>query len=446
MSVLVDAAAGASTALLTDHYELTMLEAARQSGAAFHPAVFEVFARRLPDGRRYGVVGGVGRLVEELVAFRFGEPELTWLEGRGFLSQATLEWLASYRFQGTIRGYREGELYFPYSPVLTVEAPFAEAVLLETLILSVLNHDSAVAAAAARMVTAATGRPLVEAGARRTHERAAPAASRAAYVAGFDVTSNLEAGRRWGIPTGGTTGHSFMMVHRDERAAFEAQLATYGPASTFLVDTYDIEQGVRLAVQVAGSELGAIRIDSGDLAEEARRARDLLDGLGATGTEIVVSGDLNEFRIAELSDSPVDRMLAGTELVTGSEAPTAGMVFKLVAVADDRGWRSVAKRSPAKSTRGGVKETFRMLDRSGQAIGEALVAHEGLGETGLPAARGRRPLQHLLVEQGEIVADISPDQAREHHRAAMAELSDEHRSIAPGEAAFELVDMVRAPR
>lgn len=435
-SVLVGRAT-ASTALLTDHYELTMLEAALRSGAAGRRAAFEVFARRLPDGRRYGVVGGIGRLLEELAAFHFGEDELVWLENRGFLSPSTINWLADYRFSGSIRGYREGELFFPYSPVLTIEATFAEAVLLETLVLSVLNHDSAVAAAAARMVSVADGRLLIEAGGRRTHERAAPAASRAAYVAGFAATSNLEAGRRWGIPTGGTTGHSFMLVYDDERAAFQSQVDTYGPDSTFLVDTFDIAQGIRLAVDVAGPGLGAIRIDSGDLAVEARRARALLDELGATRTEIVVSGDLNEYRIAELSDAPVDRMLAGTELVTGSEAPTAGMVFKLVAVDSGSGWRAVAKTSQAKASRGGVKETFRLLDASGIAVGEALANGSG-DETQTGSQVVSRPLQQQLVAHGEITAETDPDSARAHHQAAMAELSDDDRSIEPGVTAFEV--------
>ena len=186
----------ASTALLTDRYELTMVDAALGSGTADRDCVFEVFARRLPPGRRYGVVAGTGRLLELLADFRFGDAELEFLREGGIVGSRTLEWLADYRFGGSIRGYREGELYFPGSPILVVEGTFAEAVVLETLALSVLNADSAVASAASRMVVAADGRPCAEMGSRRTGETSAVAAARAAFIAGFAATSNLEAGRR----------------------------------------------------------------------------------------------------------------------------------------------------------------------------------------------------------------------------------------------------------
>ena len=217
-----------STALLTDHYELTMLEAALRSGAAHRRSVFEVFARRLPDGRRYGVVCGTGRLLEALTRFRFEDPELVALESSGVVHEDTLRWLAGYRFTGDVWGYGEGECFVPGSPLLVVEGTFAEAVLLETLVLSILNHDCAIAAAASRMTVAAQGRPCLEMGSRRTHEESAVAAARAAYVAGFAGTSNLEAGRRYGIPTIGTAAHAFTLVHDTEREAFEAQVAALG--------------------------------------------------------------------------------------------------------------------------------------------------------------------------------------------------------------------------
>src|SRR5690606_20492584 len=190
-----------TSALLTDRYELTMIDAALRNGTASRRCIFELFARRLPTGRRFGVVAGTGRLLEALAEFRFGEPELAWLRANSVVSDETLDWLASYSFSGSISGYREGEVYFPGSPVLIVDAPFAEGVILETLALSILNYDSAVASAAARMVFAADGRPLAEMGSRRTAEHSAVAAARAAYIAGFSATSNLEAGRTWGVPT-----------------------------------------------------------------------------------------------------------------------------------------------------------------------------------------------------------------------------------------------------
>src|SRR3954447_25434596 len=320
-----------STALLTDHYELTMLRAALESGAAHEPAVFEVSARKLPPGRRYGVVGGTGRFLDALEEFRFGEAEIAALQEHEVIDGATAEWLGGFRFSGSIWGLAEGDAYFPDTPVLVVESTFAEAVLLETLVLSVLNHDSAIAAAASRMVVAAHGRPCLEMGSRRTHEEAAVASARAAYVAGFTGTSNLEAGRRYGIPTIGTSAHAFTLLHDDERAAFEAQVAALGSGTTLLVDTYDLPQGVRTAVEVAGPELGAVRLDSGDLLDEAYAVRAQLDTLGARNTRIVVTSDLDEHAIAALAAAPVDAYGVGTSLVTGSGAPTAALVYKLVA-------------------------------------------------------------------------------------------------------------------
>ncbi|MCW2791876.1 MAG: putative nicotinate phosphoribosyltransferase, partial [Nocardioides sp.] len=252
-----------STALLTDHYELTMLQAALRSGTAHRRSVFELFPRRLPEGRRYGVVAGVGRALDAIEAFRFDEDTLTVLED--VVDRPTLDWLAGYRFSGDIWGYAEGEAYFPYSPLLTVEATFAEAVLLETLLLSIYNHDAAIASAASRMTLVAGDRPCIEMGSRRTHEEAAVACARAAYVAGFATSSNLAARERYGVPTGGTSAHSFTLLHDSEEQAFRAQVDALGTGTTLLVDTYDIAEAVRLAVEVAGPGLGAVRIDSGDL-------------------------------------------------------------------------------------------------------------------------------------------------------------------------------------
>jgi nicotinate phosphoribosyltransferase len=380
------------TALLTDQYELTMLAAALRDGSAHRDCVFEVFARRLPKERRYGVVGGTGRLLDTLVDFRFDADELEFLRAAGVVDAATAEWLASYRFSGDIDGYPEGELYFPGSPILTVSGTFAEAVVLETLALSILNHDSAVATAAARMVVAASGRPLIEMGSRRTHEQSAIAAARAAYLAGFTATSNLAAGRRYGIPTTGTSAHAFTLLHDTEKAAFTGQLATAGVGTTLLVDTYDITAGIQTAIEVAGPELGAVRIDSGDLGVLAVQARQQLDSLGATSTRIVVSGDLDEFAIAALAVAPVDAYGAGTAVVTGSGAPTAGMVYKLVEVEG----RPVAKRSENKASRGGRKTAVRRHKATGTAVEELIYAGSAVPEL----ADGDRPLQVPLVRSG----------------------------------------------
>lgn len=259
-----------------------MLAAALRDGSANRPTTFEVFARRLPTGRRYGVVAGTGRLLEALPQFRFDADACELLAQ--FLDPATVRYLREFRFRGDIDGYAEGELYFPGSPVLSVRGSFAECVLLETLVLSIFNHDTAIASAAARMVSAAGGRPLIEMGSRRTHERAAVAAARAAYIAGFAASSNLAAQRRYGVPAHGTAAHAFTMLHAQhggptelaERAAFRAQVEALGPGTTLLVDTYDVTTGVANAVAAAGAELGAIRIDSGELGVLARQAREQL--------------------------------------------------------------------------------------------------------------------------------------------------------------------------
>src|SRR5215471_11339484 len=221
-----------------------MVRGALRSGVAQRRAVFEVFARHLPHGRRYGVVAGTGRLLDALARFRFGPAELDFLRETGVADDATLRYLESYVFRGDIWGYAEGDCYFPGSPILVVEGTFAEAVVLETLALSVLNHDSAIASAASRMVTAAGERPLIEMGSRRTHELSAVAAARAAYIAGFATTSNLRAGHQYGVPTSGTAAHAFTLVHDDEQQAFAAKLDALGTGTTLLADTYDVPAAI----------------------------------------------------------------------------------------------------------------------------------------------------------------------------------------------------------
>jgi len=425
-----------STALLTDRYELTMLASALRDGSAGRRCVFEVFARRLPDGRRYGVVAGTGRLLDALESFHFGPDELATLERAG-IHGVTLDALAEWRFTGAVDGYAEGEVFFPGSPVLTVTGTFAEAVLLETLALSVLNHDCAIASAAARMVTAAGDRPLIEMGSRRTAEEAAVAAARAAYLAGFASTSNLEAFRRYGVPTTGTAAHAFTLLHDTEAEAFRAQVDALGSDTTLLVDTYDIAQGIRTAVEVAGPGLGAVRIDSGDLTVLARQARELLDSLGATKTRIVLSGDLDEWAIAGLAAAPVDAYGVGTALVTGSGAPTAGMVYKLVEVEG----RPVAKRSEHKATNGGRKTAVRRHRPTGTATEEVIVSR-GRPEIG----EHDRLLQVPLVRDGSRVPGVAGlEAARDHLRGVLRTVPWEGLKLSRGEPALPTV-LLEGPR
>ncbi|MGH3866885.1 MAG: nicotinate phosphoribosyltransferase [Pseudonocardiaceae bacterium] len=421
-----------STALLTDRYELTMLASALADGCAFRRCTFEVFTRGL-HGHRYGIVAGIPRLLDAVARFQFGDEQLAFLHR--MLDARTLDWLAGYQFRGDIDGYPEGELYFPSSPVLTVTGSFAEAVLLETLVLSILNHDSAVATAAARMASSAGERPLVEMGSRRTHEEAAVAAARAAYLGGFSATSNLAAGQRYGIPTTGTAAHAFSLLHEREADAFAAQVQALGTDATLLVDTYDITQGIATAIEVAGPGLRAIRIDSGDLRKLARQAREQLDRLGAPDVQIVVSGELDEYSIAALRGEPVDSYGVGTSVVTGSGVPTAGMVYKLVEVDG----QPVAKRSTAKISRGGAKSALRRYKPNGTAIEEVVFQRNQQPELD----EHDRVLPVPLLRAGQPIG-LSPalqalQEGRERVTTALATLPWDGLLLSPGEPALPTV-------
>lgn len=413
-------AANASTALLTDKYELTMLQAALGDGTADRQCAFEVFGRRLPNERRYGVVAGTARVLEAVKNFRFTEEQLATLD---FLDDKTLEFLRNYSFSGDIDGYREGELYFPASPILSVRGTFAECVILETVILSILNADSAIASAAARMVTAAGGRHIIEMGSRRTQEEAAVTAARAAYLAGFNATSNLEAAKRYSIPASGTAAHAWTLLHTnpdgtpDEAGAFRAQIEALGTDTVLLVDTYDITEGVATAIEVAGPQLGGVRIDSGDLGVLARQVRQQLDSLGAHNTQIVVSSDLDEFAIAALRAEPVDVYGVGTSVVTGSGAPTAGLVYKMVEVDGV----PVAKRSRDKRSHGGAKAAIRTCRRTGTAIEE--IAYPLGNDVPDVGVVGYRELTIPMMRGGEVLERLPTlDESRDHLAKALISL------------------------
>ena len=427
-----------TTALLTDQYELTMVRAALRAGTADRRCIFELFARRLPEGRRYGVVGGVGRALRALRHFRFDDESLRFLRDQEVVDEAVADWLANYKFSGDIWGYPEGEIYFPGSPLVMVESTFGEAVVLETLLLSIYNHDSAIASAASRMTAMAGDRPIIEMGSRRTHELAAVAAARAAYLAGFSSTSNLEAGRRYGVPTRGTSAHSFTLLHATEREAFAAQIAELGEQTTLLVDTYDVMEAVKIGVELTEGRLGAVRLDSGDLGQLAAQVRELLDSLGATHTRIVVTSDLDEFAIAALSGAPVDGYGVGTALVTGSGHPTCEFVYKLVARAESDApaapMLAVAKKSVNKISVGGRKFALRRLSEEGVAEAEII----GVGEP--PSGDGNdRPLLVQLVDGGTIVGEESLETARQRHLQARAELPLEALKMSRGEPVIQTI-------
>ncbi|EFA23337.1 nicotinate phosphoribosyltransferase [Bifidobacterium gallicum] len=438
-----------SPAMMTDMYEYTMLDATLQDGTANRRCVFEVFTRHLPEGRRYGVVAGTGRLLEALSEFQPSQADLQFLADRHIVSPETIKWLEHYSFSGSIRGYREGEAFFPNSPILQVEGTFAECTLLETLILSIFNYDSAVASAASRMTSAAKGRPCMDMGGRRTNEWSAVAASRAAIIGGFKGTANLLAAQLYDLPAIGTAAHCFTLVHDSERDAFESQIHALGKNTTLLVDTYNIEEAVKTAVAVGGPELGGVRIDSGDLAALAQRVRNQLDALGATGTKITVTNDLDEYALASLQTAPVDSYGVGTQLVTGSGAPTCAMVYKLTEREGASGvMEPVAKKSTNKATVPGRKLAYRSFQYN-LAECEHVVAGS---ETELEAFGAPENWHDLLVDfvdHGQIDTQYTGHQAimdaQAHHADVLAELPITAQSLMRGDPVIPTETTVLGP-
>ena len=426
-----------SPAMMTDMYEYTMLDAALKDGTANRKCVFEIFTRHLPEGRRYGVVAGTGRILDALERFHLDDEDLRFLSDRNIVSAETIAWLERFHFSGSIKGYREGEMFFPNSPVLQVEGTFGECTLLETLLLSILNYDCAVASAASRMVTAAKDRPCMDMGGRRTNEWSAVAASRAAVVGGFQGTANLLAAQLYGLKAIGTAAHCFTLVHDSERDAFISQIDALGKNTTLLVDTYNIEEAVKTAVEVAGPELGGVRIDSGDLAALAQRVRNQLDALGATNTKITVTNDLDEYALAALQTAPVDSYGVGTRLVTGSGAPTCAMVYKLTERENADGvMQPVAKKSKDKATVPGRKLAFRSYEYN-LADCEHVISGS---EDQLAAFRPEEGWKDLLVDfvdHGQIDATWQGHDvimaAHDYRAKALAELPITAQSLMRGE-------------
>ncbi|MFC5221346.1 nicotinate phosphoribosyltransferase [Bifidobacterium leontopitheci] len=429
-----------SPALMTDMYEYTMLDACLQDGTANRKCVFEVYTRHLPAGRRYGVVAGTGRILDALENFHLDDEDLRFLADRKVVSRQTIKWLENLHFSGSIKGYREGEMFFPNSPILQVEGTFGECTLLETLVLSILNYDSAVASAASRMVSAAKDRPCMDMGGRRTNEWSAVAAARAAVIGGFQGTANLLAAQMYGLKAIGTAAHCFTLVHDDERSAFASQIAALGKNTTLLVDTYNIEEAVKTAVEVAGPELGGVRIDSGDLASLAQRVRNQLDALGATNTRITVTNDLDEYALAALQSAPVDSYGVGTMLVTGSGAPTCAMVYKLTErEGADGEMQPVAKKSKDKASVPGRKLAYRSYEY-GLADVEHVISGSEEQLAAYQPAEGWKDLLVDYVDHGEIDSQYQGHDAitaaHEYRAKALSELPITAQSLMKGEPAI----------
>jgi len=402
------------TGLLTDLYELTMAAGYYAAGRLRDRATFELSVRRLPANRSYLIVAGVDQALEYLAGLRFRAEELRYLRGLAAFSrmdEGFWDYLSGFRFTGDVWATPEGTTIFAGEPVLRVTGPLAEAQVPETYVLAAVTFETLIATKASRMVEAAQGRVIVEFGTRRAHTaEAGVLGARAAYIGGCLGTSNVEAGYRFGIPVYGTAAHSWVLSFENERESYRQLHGLLGDGTVYLVDTYDIARGVEYAAETPGGFWG-VRIDSGDLAEESRRARKILDEAGRGGAKIMVSGDLNEYRIAELvqAGAPIDAFGVGTELATSADAPSMGSIYKLVEIAG----RPAAKYSPDKPSWPGVKQVFRYPDRD--VVGLADEEHAGAtpllelvmqggkrvgGKTDLEAARRRAsaPVQGRTVE------------------------------------------------
>ena len=413
--------------LLVDLYELTMGESYLAEGVDERPATFQLFCRTLPRGWGYLVAAGIDDALAYLEALSFSETDLAYLETTGLFGAAFLERLAGLRFTGEVRAMREGTIFFPAEPVLEVTAPLLEAQLVETAVINRVHLSSLIASRAARCVEAAAGRRLVEFGFRRAHGvDAGLAAARASYLAGFDATSNVLAGKRYGIPVAGTMAHSYIEAFADESAAFEAFSRSYPDGSTLLIDTYDTVEGARRAARVArelaarGGSLGAVRLDSGDLLELSRRVRAVLDEAGLRDVTIFASGNLDEYSIAALvgAGAPIDGFGVGSRLSTSAGAPYLDFVYKLVEF-DGRG---VMKLSADKATLPGPKQVWRQLEGN-RFTGDVVTLADESSPT------GAEPPLEPVISRGRRLAETSLDAARERAAAQRSALPPECRKL-----------------
>jgi nicotinate phosphoribosyltransferase len=420
-----------NAALLTDLYELTMLQA-YWSERLFDEAVFSLFVRRLPERRNYLLACGLEDVLRYLEKLRFDAPGIRYLATLPGFAEPFLQWLGQLRFTGTVFAVPEGTPVFAAEPILEVVAPLPEAQIVETFVMNQIHLQTVLASKAARFVAAAAGRPIVDFGLRRMHGTdAGLKAARAFHIAGVSATSNLLAGQVYGIPVSGTMGHSYVQAHEDEAEAFRAFARLY-PETILLVDTYDTVAGVERVVALA-RELGkdfrvrGLRLDSGDLAQLAFEARRILDGAGLTGVQIFASGGLTEERISDLlaRGAPVDAFGVGTEMGVSHDEPALDIAYKLTAY----GGAGRLKLSPGKGIVPGRKQVFR-LDEGGRAVGDTIAR----AEERLPG----RPLLEKVLENGKRLPAGRRGLARARRRAKeeVAKLPETVQGIAPAELSY----------
>jgi nicotinate phosphoribosyltransferase len=386
------------TALSTDLYQLTMMAGYFQTGRHRTSATFELFVRRLPRNRSCLLAAGLEQALEYIQTLRFTADEVAFIRDQPVFSRvapAFFDYLREFRFTGDVWAMREGTAFFPSEPILRVTAPLAEAQLLETTLLAIVNFQTSIASKAHRVVQAAAGTPVMEFGARRAHGvDAALFAARAAYLAGVSGTSFVEAGRQFGIPLSGTMAHSWVLAAPSELDAFASYTDIFDPNTVLLLDTFDVEAAARAAID-AGMRPAGVRIDSGDLLSLSRTVRGLLDAAGLESTRIIVSGDLDEWKIQELvrSHAPIDTYAVGTALTTSDDAPALGGVYKLVEIESGGTVRPVMKRSAGKSTWPGAKQVWRV-------IGRGIAARDVIGLSNDTAPEGATPLLMPVMRGG----------------------------------------------
>ncbi|KAI5916409.1 nicotinate phosphoribosyltransferase [Thauera sp. 2A1] len=422
------------SALLTDLYELTMLQAYHDEGL-HDSAVFELFVRELPLQRRFLMLAGIEQMLDYLENLRFTTAELDWLHGSGRFRSSFLDGLRDFRFTGDVHAMREGTMFFGNEPVLRIEAPIGEAQFVESRLINLINYCSLVATKAARCVLAAPDRLLVDFGLRRAHAgEAGLLAARASFLAGFAGSATVLAGQRYGVPVFGTMAHSYIEAHELESDAFE-QFSLSQPGNvTLLIDTYDTEAAAAKVVALApslkarGVNLLSVRLDSGDLAEHARRVRTILDAGGLPSVRIFASGNLDEYRITALlaAGAPIDGFGVGTQLTTSADAPALDSAYKLQAYAG----QARRKRSEGKATWPGAKQVWRSVDGEGRLAGDVVsLADE-------PSPDGNwEPLLHPVMRRGRRLVPPEPLAAlRTHAASELARLPAALRDLGPAAA------------
>lgn len=420
----------AASILLTDLYQLTMLQAYFDEGLE-DAAVFEFFVRKLPPARNFLIAAGLEQVLEYLQNLTFTAGEIEWLASTGRFTRRFLDYLAALRFAGDVHAMPEGTVFFADEPILRITAPLAQAQLIETRIINLLQYQTLIASKAARCVLAAQGRLLVDFGLRRAHgSEAGLLAARACYLAGFAGTATVQAGREFGIPLFGTMAHSFIQSHLSEEAAFERFAMSQPDNVTLLIDTYDTETAAEKVAALAprlksrGIDIRAVRIDSGDLAEHARRVRAILDRAGLTDIHIFCSGNVDEMMIAELlaTGAPIDGFGVGTRLDTSADAPYLDCAYKL----EEYAGVPRRKRSEGKATWPGRKQVLRRFDAAGRML-EDMITLEDDSEPG-------EPLLIAVMRAGVAVKPrIDLLKTRERTAAQLAQLPASLRSLAPAD-------------